>query len=272
MAERSLDSSRLHERLARQIAVEIVSGKLNQDEVVASAEILATDHGVSRTVARVTLQALSAAGLITVRHGKRTTVAPVHEWRFLDDLVQDAVAEGRVGGKFATDLLETRIALELAAVRWCTERADDDQVSEIVRVAEHQVVLSRQTPPPLNDIAAADLRFHSLLALGTGNHMVAQLVTNLRRQLIPTWAMERLSMSEHKRGADEHLAVAHAIAKRDSDLAAQELRVHFQRTGESTLKRSLPETDHVEIDHRAYPAHQRDLWTSPVMVKGRSEG
>lgn len=247
-----MDTSRLHERLAQQIAIDIVSGRLPQDSIVPAAEALAAEHGVSRTVARETLQALDSAGLISVRHGKRTTVAPVQEWHFLDDLVQTAVSQGQVGSKLATDLLETRITLELAAVRWATERADDARLREILDLARHQVGLVAAEPLPLNDIVAADLKFHSLIAEGADNQVVTQLVTSLRRQLVPTWAMEQLSLEEHQRGANEHLAIAEALQTRDAERSVAEMRRHFRWAADAMLKRSLPDADHAQMDRQLY--------------------
>ncbi|MBN6054908.1 FadR family transcriptional regulator, partial [Nonomuraea sp. RK-328] len=249
---RTPDTSKLHEKLSRWIAADIVSGRLREGDVVPSAEVLAAEHNVSRTVARETLQALNSAGLITIRHGKRTTVTPVHEWRFLDDLVQEAVASGQVGGKLATDLLETRIALELSAVRWCAERATDAQLAEIHAVASTQVRLAASEPIPLNEVVAADLTFHRLLAEGTGNHVVAQMVTSLRRQLVPTWAMEQLSPAEFRQVAAEHLAVAEALCARDTDKAVEVLQTHFRWSADTTLKRTLPASEHAGIERQLY--------------------
>ncbi|MDX3006558.1 FCD domain-containing protein [Kribbella solani] len=246
----TLQTARLHERLARRLALEIVAGQWSQDEVVPSAEVLAADYGVSRTVARETLQALSSAGLISVRHGKRTVVAPMYEWRFLDDLVQSAVASGRIGGKVATDLLETRICLEIQAARWCAQRASDELLESINETAEDQLRLAKDPAPSMNELAAIDIRFHTLLVQGSDNNVVAQLASSLRRQLIPTWALDQLEPDELVKNAREHLSIAMALQSRDPDAVQKAVAKHFDWAADSMLKRSIPDLDHSEADRR----------------------
>ncbi len=252
MLKTNLDAPRKHERLARRLAVDIVSGRLAEGEVIPSAERLAADFDVSRTVARETLQALGAAKLINIKHGKRTVVSPVQEWKFLDDLVQEAVGEGQVGGVLATDLLETRMALELSATRWCAERATDEQLQQILDLAEAGLAQTAGERPAVERLIGADLAFHGLIAEGAGNHVVAQLVMNLRRKLVTTWAVERLTAGELHKVAEEHLAVARALSRRDATEAERVMRAHFHWSVDTTLKRALPAREHAAVDRRLF--------------------
>jgi DNA-binding FadR family transcriptional regulator len=223
------DASRLHERLSRELATAIVVGRLVEAEQVPTAEELAARFGVSRTVGRETLQALASAGLVSVRHGKRTTVAPMHAWKFMDDLVRHAVAQGQVSPKVATDLRETRIALEVSAVARCARRITQDRAQQLREVARQQVILAHQGTPPLNEIAASDLKFHRLIVEGSDNRILLELVNGLRQQLVTTWAMDTLSAAEHQEAAAEHLAIAEAICSRNGRRAAAALRHHLER-------------------------------------------
>jgi DNA-binding FadR family transcriptional regulator len=246
----TLETTRLHERLARQLAIEIVAGRWVQDDIVPSAEGLAEEYGVSRTVAREALQALSSAGLISVHHGRRTTVAPMYEWKFLDDLVQAAVANSRIGGKLATDLLETRVCLEVQAARWCAQRAPDELLVSIKETAERQSTLAKDADSSTNELAAVDLRFHTLIAQGADNNVIAQLATSLRRQLVPTWALDQLSHEELLKNAREHLEIADSLLERNSDLVERVVTRHFSWAADSMLKRSVADLDHGELDRR----------------------
>ncbi|MDX3006559.1 FCD domain-containing protein [Kribbella solani] len=232
--------ARLHEQLAADLAAAIVAGRWDAGGLVPTAEGLATHFGVSRTVARETLQALAAAGLVSVRHGKRTIVAPMYEWRFMGDLVRRAVSRGQVSSKVAADLWEARTALEESAITWCIERADSGYARRLRAVALEQVELTRQTPPHLDAITACDLRFHFLIAEGSDNRIVVELINGLRRQLVPTWAMGLVSPEEHREAAAEHLAIADAVTRRDVDGAIAALRGHLRRAAGRDLRPTEP--------------------------------
>ena len=70
---------RLHERAAVVLAADVVSERVAPGESFASAEEIVERFGVSRTVARETIQTLSMLGLIRVQHGKRNEVLPPEE-------------------------------------------------------------------------------------------------------------------------------------------------------------------------------------------------
>ncbi len=100
-----IEQERLHERVARRLARDIVAGRLQEGDIVPPAEVIAKKFAVSRTVGREVLQALSSAGLIDVRHGRKSTVTAAKDWRFLEDLVQHAISREQLAGSLAADLL-----------------------------------------------------------------------------------------------------------------------------------------------------------------------
>ncbi len=52
-----------------------MSGRIGVGEAFPSSEEI-VNYGVSRTVARETVQALAMLGMVNIQHGKRTEVCP----------------------------------------------------------------------------------------------------------------------------------------------------------------------------------------------------
>jgi GntR family transcriptional repressor for pyruvate dehydrogenase complex len=162
-----IEQERLHERVARRLARDIVSGRLREGDVVPPAEMIAQKFAVSRTVGREVLQALSAAGLIDVKHGRKSTVTPAKDWRFLEDLVQHAISREPLAGSLAADLYEVRRLVEIAATEMCAVRASDEQLDHIVELAQrmHDESESNDSGPlDVRGRVSDDLAFHGAIA------------------------------------------------------------------------------------------------------------
>lgn len=247
-------TDRMHERLARLLAREIVSGRMEPGEIFPPSEELAERYGVSRTVGRETTQSLSAAGLLEVRHGRRTIVNAAEHWKFLEDLVKQAISAEQLTGELATDLFEARAVLEVAVTRMCAERADDahldrllERSREMLRVAQNRRISS---PEVLAHLVEEDRAFHYMIAQGSGNVVLTGMSTDIRRELIPTWALEQLSRKEVVMVARHHLEIAEALRAHDAETAEAEMRAHLKRAVSTTLKRALRPEQSAVVDRR----------------------
>lgn len=238
---RGVPPDRLHTRLARDLAREIVSGALDPGAAFPSVEQLAAEAGVSRTVAREALQALDGAGLLRVQHGKRTVVNPVAQWRFLDGIVAAALVEEEPEGVLANQLYEARIVLEASVARLCAERATDEELAEISALAASMHACAAAADGsfgPVERLLVDDLRFHALIAQGSRNVVVMQLARGVRMELVPTWALHELTADELVKIAAAHRELADALAARDADAAERLMLGHMQWGRETTLARS----------------------------------
>jgi len=83
-------TAKLYEQITPQIARDIVSRRLPPGATIPSEPQLVATFGVSKTVARETVQVLEAAGLVRVQHGRRTVVLDEQEWNILSLLIQEA--------------------------------------------------------------------------------------------------------------------------------------------------------------------------------------
>ncbi|GAS92811.1 transcriptional regulator, GntR family [Mycolicibacterium brisbanense] len=254
--DEAIEQERLHERVARRMARDIVSGRLQEGDIVPPAELIAQKFAVSRTVGREVLQALSAAGLIDVKHGRKSTVAPAKEWRFLEDLVQQAISREQLAGSLAADLYEVRRLVEIAATEMCATRASDEQLDHILSLAQRmhdEAEDDEDEPLDLRRRVTEDLEFHGAIAEGSGNLVLARLVADVRRELVPTWAVDQLDLSEVRDVHDAHLTIAKALRDRDVAAARSEMARHLDWSIGTTLRRALSEEQLETVDDRWRP-------------------
>ncbi|MBN3512012.1 FadR/GntR family transcriptional regulator [Mycolicibacterium nivoides] len=251
-----IEQERLHERVARRLARDIVAGRLREGDIVPPAEVIAKKFAVSRTVGREVLQALSSAGLIDVKHGRKSTVTAAKDWRFLEDLVQHAISREQLAGSLAADLYEVRRLVEIAATEMCAVRASDEQLDQIVQMAQrmHDDAADKDDEPlDVRGRVTDDLAFHGAIAEGSGNLVLTRLVADIRRELVPTWAVDQLDASEVRDVHDAHLEIAKALRNRDVVGARREMARHLDWSVGTTLRRALSDEQLDEVDHRWKP-------------------
>jgi DNA-binding FadR family transcriptional regulator len=238
-----LREPRLRERLAVRLACDIVSGRTPAGSVFPSAEELVQAFGVSRTVARETVHTLSMLGLVHVQHGKRTEVLPREQWDILSAVVQEALRREGRAGPLLRDLYEFRMLIEPGAARLMAERASDQEVSELKRLAGLMSSLARETserrlPRPVGSpFHQADWDFHHLVARASGNALVGAVIRDIREVLATLWAVSQLGPDEIAQVAEQHARVADAIARRDAAGAAEAMREHLSWASTLDLRR-----------------------------------
>src|SRR6185437_1115481 len=103
-------------------------------EAFPSSEEIVSQYGVSRTVARETVQALAMLGMVTIQHGKRTEVCPPDEWDILSATVQEALRREGRAEPLLRDLYEFRMLIEPQAAAWMAEHASQEDLAELDRL------------------------------------------------------------------------------------------------------------------------------------------
>jgi DNA-binding FadR family transcriptional regulator len=238
----------MHERLAVALAREIVAGRMAEGSVFPTGDQLTRTHGVSRTVARETLQALATAGLVRVAHGKRTIVNGIAEWRFLDLLLQRAMQSERLPEKLMRDLYEARLTIEVETARRCAIHASDGTIQTLkvlVASARDQVdhvVHGGRDPSALTDFIELDRAFHGTIGDGSGNVVLARIARDAHRGLLTSWHLIAIEPGRVDAILEQHRAIAQEIGRRNPDGAAEAMRRHVNWSLEDSL-RELEQAD-----------------------------
>ncbi|NUW34210.1 FadR family transcriptional regulator [Nonomuraea sp. SMC257] len=206
------------QRLVDTLTARIREGVVRPGERLPTESSLVETYGVSRTVVREAISRLQAAGLVETHHGRGTFVlARPSTARF------PAGPRGEVTLEDVTGLLEFRTAFEVEAAALAARRRTDAHLTGLREALDAFAGAADHPSAAVN----ADYRFHLRVALATGNHHFADLVSSLGPSMIVV-PQERLDPGDRFAGiVAEHENIYAAIARGDADAARAAARVHL---------------------------------------------
>jgi DNA-binding FadR family transcriptional regulator len=216
--------ARLAETVAEDLIDAIVSGRLSAGSVLPGEQALCEDFGVSRVVVREALKALEQKGLLIIRQGQGTVVAPVTRWDPLDSTVLDARIRHDGSLDLLDNIVQVRCALESelagTAATWRTER----QLAEM-----HGVLAAMEGMLGLPDqYLVLEVHFHDHVMRMADNDVARAVVTSIH---------DHARISSRYRGGEldkqivaahaGHVAIAQAITDADELAARTAMRAHI---------------------------------------------
>lgn len=207
----------LVEKVSQSLAALVRSDTHEENTRLPTERELATQLGVSRSVIREATKRLEQQGLLEIRHGLGIhTVNRLHKplTDTLHILVPDEMDRLR-------QLLELRLIVEPENARLAAERATEDQC--IALRATHQNLVNAKTPA---DSVAADMDFHRLLAVASGNQIAALLLHSLSDLLQASLNHGYQRVAPHT-AIKQHQTILLAIENRDPNTAALATRQHL---------------------------------------------
>jgi GntR family transcriptional regulator, transcriptional repressor for pyruvate dehydrogenase complex len=133
------------------------------------------------------------------------------------------------------EVIEMRIAIEPFLARLAALRAAPSEMAAIEAAA---------TTAAGADSGAADLVFHKLIAVGSGNKLAASLYGLLRRvardSRLRLSTLRPLHPGRTQQRDAEHRAIARAIVARDPDAAERAMRLHLAAVQKLVMERLNP--------------------------------
>ncbi len=221
------EPQRLSRQLSTLLAAEIVSGRIGVGEAFPSSEEIVTGYGVSRTVARETVQALAMLGMVNIQHGKRTAVCPEEDWDILSAVVQEALRRESKAEPLLHDLYEFRLLIEPQAAAWMAEHGTAKELAELGDLVDRMESLVDGGAVPLAEVMAADRSFHDLLAQASRNRVLAAVSRDIREVIGTLWGFSDLDPSDIEHAGEQHRRIADAMLARDGQAAAAAMREHL---------------------------------------------
>jgi DNA-binding FadR family transcriptional regulator len=228
------EPQRLSQQLSTLLAAEIVSGRLGVGEAFPSSEEIVTRYGVSRTVARETVQALAMLGMVLIQHGKRTEVCPPEEWDILSATVQEAMRREGKAEPLLHDLYEFRLLIEPQAAAWMAEHGTESDVQQLAELVDRMERLV-DADVSVAEAMEADRSFHDLVARGSENRVVAAVSRDIREVIGTLWGYSSLDASDAEHVAAQHRRIADAVLARDGQAAAAAMREHLLWAAQADL-------------------------------------
>ncbi|WP_166354476.1 FadR/GntR family transcriptional regulator [Phytoactinopolyspora limicola] len=201
----------------------IASGELGEGAALPTEPELCERFGVGRGTAREAIQALAAKGLVTVRHGSGTVVAPRYLHHQLDP---DYLRVKGHGDDLAEFVVEAREGLEPMIAPLAAQRATDDDLNHLRELVEELANVGEADPEVH---ARVDIAFHAALAAASGNPVLTAM-----HDLITQLGLRYRQFSVQVPGAVEravmwHRHILEAIEARDPGAAADAMRMHLRQ-------------------------------------------
>ena len=202
----------------------ISAGEYRAGAKLPTESQMTTIFGVSRTVVREAIAALSADGLVQPRQGAGVFVVGNAASPFT---AIGADTSNKIS--VAINVLEVRMGIEiesagLAAVR--RSASQDAAIQEAWNEFERLMKLGIPT-------GKTDFAFHRAIAAATNNPFYIEVLDGLGSRTIPCdvaspWGTESVLTFEYQAGLQrEHLAILKAISAQDAEGAREAMRQHL---------------------------------------------
>jgi GntR family transcriptional repressor for pyruvate dehydrogenase complex len=204
-----VDRRRVADLVADQLLESISDGKFAPGSQLPTEPELARMLGVGRTSLREAVQRLRTLGVVEVRKGLGTFVV---DGTSSDPIMAFAAWSSQHRYEIA-ELLETRMAIELAAAPLAAERASRPVIAELRGCALAHVEADRAGD--LAELVRTDQEFHSQMVSASGNQLLARMYGMLVPQLLEYRERSLAIPGAPRRSGTGHLAVVEAIEKRD---------------------------------------------------------
>lgn len=213
---RPIRRTRVSEGITEQVRDLIISGRLRPGDRLPAERDLARTLRVGRSVVREAIRAMEFLGIVEVRPGEGTFVAPLPGGHGPNPLTASLFQTWSTQRM----LFEVRRVLEPSLAALAARRATAEQIAQLRTVLGGQVACIREGGTGVNE----DTTFHFLIAQATGNHVLLSIVNILMDLLQKT--REASLQHADRRGLSlrEHWAILEAIEARDP--AAAERRMH----------------------------------------------
>ncbi len=202
----------------------IVGGELAPGSTLPTNPELCVAFGVSRTVVRESLKLLEEKGLIRVRQGQGTTVAPTSQWNLLDPLVLEAAVRYDEKLEIIDDLVDVRVGLESLMARRTAQKINDQQLAEL---RDSLAVLESLLDQP-DEYLLADIEYHDVILRSSGNRLGRSIIRTVHpyarasARYNPHMRLAEIAMSH-----EGHLKIFETISSHDEDGAFIAMHDHI---------------------------------------------
>ena len=164
----------LVDSIVEEIKNKIISGELKDGDMLSSQDELAKSMQISRPSLREALRRLQLMGLIEFQHGRGTFVKTVQPQDFMNPISGFLP----IDKKTASELLEARLYLESSVAALAALKATDQDIKSLEGVLDKMELAAKRLD--VKEFAVQDVKFHLLVAEGSRNKIMLQVVNILR--------------------------------------------------------------------------------------------
>lgn len=217
------DESRAADILFETFERLILDGTFTDGEVLPPEREIVQEYGVSRTVVREAVLALSNRGLVEARPRFRPVVRrPTYDAAL--QAVQSVVRRLLVDQQGVKNLFDIRIMMEAALVREAALHANRDQIARLKEaLSENEAAIEDSAR-----FYETDIVFHHVLYEIPENPVLPSIHRAYTGWLAPQWEKMPRLPERNRKNFDSHSLIFEAILLRDPDAAEGALRSHLR--------------------------------------------
>ena len=206
---------RIHQQVARDLGIDILSGRLQPGQSFGGEIEQAETLGISRTAYREAIRILAAKGLLESRPKAGTRITPRAQWNLLDPDILAWMFTGEPDERFIRDLFELRGLIEPSASALAARRRTHQQAEDMAAALAAMKRHGLATP----EGREADQRFHGLILAAADNEPLTSLTSSVSAAVTWTTRFKQRKKGLARDPYAEHLAVYRAIAAGDPEAA-----------------------------------------------------
>lgn len=164
----------LVDSIVEEIKNKIISGEFKDGDMLESQDMLAKSMNISRPSLREALRRLQLMGLIEFKHGRGTFVKTLQP----KDYMSPISGFLPVDKKSAFELLEARLYLEGSVAALAAQKATKSDIEKLEEVLKKMTIAGENLN--VEEFVRLDVKFHLLIAHGSRNRILFQVVDILR--------------------------------------------------------------------------------------------
>jgi GntR family transcriptional repressor for pyruvate dehydrogenase complex len=214
-------ATRLSDKVAEAMLETILTRGLRPGDPLPSERELGEQYGVSRTVIREAVRALTSRGVIDARAGRGLSVAQVAPETVSTSLRLYLHGQEQIP---YTKIHEVRTAIEIQIAGLAAGRATDAEIEELREITENM----HRHADDREQHSLFDVEFHRALARITHNELFLIMLDSIGPVLLEVRRATFSLPNDPDRAYREHRAIIDAIARRDEDAAREAMRLHLQ--------------------------------------------
>jgi DNA-binding FadR family transcriptional regulator len=208
-----LKALRLHGSIARDVGLQIVSGRYRPGHVLDGEVEASERRKVSRTAYREAVRILAAKGLVHSRPRVGTRVSPLEQWHLLDPDVLSWVFSGEPEPEVLHGLFELRTIVEPAAAALAAVRRNQQHLDDMRRALDAM----RRHTLHVEEGRIADKEFHAALLAATANPFIVSLTNGVTAAVNALTEFKQRIAPLKRDPVPDHLKVYDAIAAKDAE-------------------------------------------------------
>lgn len=196
----------------------IASGILKPGDRLPAERKMAEEFGFGRTQIREALHKLEFYGIIKTLPQSGSVINRL-DITALDGLIADVL---HLQNYDFLSLVETRILLEVQAIRMCAQRRTEEDLL-LLEQAHHHFLQYWDTP----ERVAYDFAFHRAIAEASHNPVVKAMILIITPDILHIYNKERFC-APSRTVVDEHVQMLEYIRQQDAEMAGRLMEEHLK--------------------------------------------